>query len=85
MDVRTLRALEWDRVLALLSVCASTEEGKERAGALQPCADIASVRERHARVGECLAGESLCGRLSLEGYSRTATTIPRGIVMAVRL
>jgi DNA mismatch repair protein MutS2 len=79
MDVRTLRALEWDRVLALLSLCASTAEGKARAGALLPEADADKVRERHARVAECLAGEALSGRLSLEGYVRTPTRLPAGL------
>ena len=79
MDVRTLRALEWDRVLALLSLCASTAEGKARAGALLPGADADTVRERHARVAECLAGEALCGRLSLEGYGRIPTHLPSGL------
>jgi len=78
MDVRTLRALEWDRVLALLSLCADTAEGKEHAGTLLPETDAAAVRIRHARVAECAAGESLCGRLSLQGYGRTPTAVPDG-------
>lgn len=79
MDVRTLRALEWDRVLALLSLCASTAEGRERVRTLVPESGPAAVQERHARVGECLAGEALSGRLSLEGYARVPTRVPRGV------
>lgn len=79
MDVRTLRALEWDRVLALLSLCATTAEGKARAGTLLPGTDLQTVRQRHARVAECLAGEALSGRLSLEGYARTPTRLPAGL------
>ncbi len=79
MDVRTLRALEWDRVLALLSLCASTAEGKARAGALLPGADTDTVKDRHARVADCLAGEALSGRLSLEGYARTPSRLPAGL------
>ena len=79
MDVRTLRALEWDRVLALLSLCASTAEGKGRARALQPGDDIDDVRARHGRVSECYSGETRCGRLSLEGYERVPTKVPPGL------
>jgi DNA mismatch repair protein MutS2 len=79
MDVRTLRALEWDRVLALLSLCASTREGKERARTLVPESEPDAVLHRHARVGECLRGEALSGRLSLEGYERVSTRVPRGV------
>ncbi len=83
MDVRTLRALEWDRVLALLSLCATTAEGKARAGTLLPGIDLQTVRRRHARVSECLAGESLSGRLSLEGYARTPTSLPAGLAFPI--
>lgn len=79
MDVRTLRALEWDRVLALLSLCATTAEGKERAGSLLPGTELETVRQRHARVAECVAGEALSGRLSLEGYARVPTHLPAGL------
>lgn len=85
MDVRTLRSLEWDRVLALLSLCASTVEGRSRAGALLPETTPQAVRLRHARVGECLSGEALCGRLSLEGYGRTPTRIPAGMAFPLEL
>ncbi|MGC8724151.1 MAG: endonuclease MutS2 [Acidobacteriota bacterium] len=83
MDVRTLRALEWDRVLALLSLCTDTTEGRQRALARQPGTDIETVRARHARVAECLAGESLCGRLSLEGYTRVPTRLPEGLAFPI--
>ncbi len=76
MDVSTLRSLEWDRVLALLSVCASTTEGKNRAGAVTPEKTVEGVRALHARVTECREGEVLCGRLSLEGYARVPTSLP---------
>ncbi len=79
MDVRTLRALEWDRVLALLSVCASTAEGKTRAETLLPGTERIDVLHRHARAAECLAGEALCGRISLEGYGRTPVRLPQGL------
>jgi DNA mismatch repair protein MutS2 len=83
MDVRTLRALEWDRVLALLSLCASTAEGKGRARSLLPAMDKETVRSRHERVRECLAGETLAGRLSLEGYQRTQTSVPTGLAFPI--
>ena len=79
MDVRTLRALEWDRVLALLSLCASTAEGKGGAAALLPGTDRQDVIHMHARVAECLSGEAMCGRLSLEGYGRIPTHLPSGL------
>ncbi len=85
MDVRTLRSLEWDRVLALLSLCASTHEGKRRLEALTPETDVDKVRVRHRRVSECGQGEALCGRLSLEGYQRTPTRIPGGMAFPIEV
>jgi DNA mismatch repair protein MutS2 len=79
MDVRTLRSLEWDRVLALLSLCAQTAEGKARAGTRIPGGDANEVLERHARVAACLTGEALSGSLSLEGYRRPPSQVPRGL------
>ena len=35
------------------------------------------------RVAECLAGEALSGRLSLEGYQRTPTRLPEGLSFPV--
>lgn len=79
MDARTLRALEWDRVLALLSLCAATEEGKGRVRALVPAVAGSEVALRHARVRECREGERLCGHLPLEGYGRCPTRAPSGV------
>jgi len=79
MDARTLKALEWDRVLALLSLCASTEEGKRRAAQLAPATAVDEVVLRLGRVRELSAGETLCGRLSFAGYRRAPTHVPPGI------
>ncbi|MGC8762251.1 MAG: endonuclease MutS2 [Acidobacteriota bacterium] len=79
MDARTLKSLEWDRVLALLSLCAQTDEGKGRAGALVPETEEEAVRRRHGRVEACRRGEALSGRLSLEGYRRLPTRVPPGV------
>lgn len=83
MDARTLRALEWDRVLALLSLCASTEEGKERARTLVPGSTEGEVSLRQRRVRECREGERLCGRLPLEGYARCETRAPSGVSLSL--
>jgi len=79
MDARTLKALEWDRVLALLSLCASTEEGKRRAAQLAPASAPDEVALRLGRVREFSEGEILCGRLSFAGYRRAPTHVPPGI------
>ncbi len=81
MDVRTLDALEWGRVLALLSLCASTDEGRRRAANLRPALkpDAALLCQR--RVSEFLQGEALCGRLSFEGYHRAQTSTPEGVAL----
>ena len=85
IDARTLRALEWDRVLALLSLCAATEEGKERASALVPAETEGEVTLRHARVRECREGERLCGHLPLEGYGRCDTRAPSGVSLPLEI
>ncbi len=81
MDVRTLKALEWDRVLALLSLCASTREGRRRAASLAPAGSPGEVALRHGRVREIGLGETLRGRLSFEGYRRGPTRVPTGIAL----
>ncbi len=81
MDERTLKALEWDRVLMLLSLCASTDEGRRRAAELRPALEPEDVLLRQQRVLEFAEGESLCGRLSLEGYHRSPTSAPEGIAL----
>ncbi|MEW5763553.1 MAG: endonuclease MutS2 [Acidobacteriota bacterium] len=85
MDVRTLRSLEWDRVLALLSLCAQTEEGKARAGTRLPGGDANEVMDRHARVEACMRGESLSGALSLEGYRRPPSRVPKGLAFPLEV
>lgn len=83
MDARTLKSLEWDRVLALLSLCAQTDEGKGRSGALVPDTKEAAVRRRHGRVEACRQGELLSGRLTLEGYRRLPTRVPPGLAFSL--
>lgn len=85
MDVRTLKSLEWDRVLALLSLCAETVEGKARVRTLEPERIADMVRARHARVEECVRGEALCGRLSLRGYGRVESRVPEGIAFPLEV
>lgn len=81
MDARTLKALEWDRVLALLSLCAATEEGKRRAEALLPSAEPEEVELRLGRVAEFTRGEILLGRLALDSYRRGPTQVPPGVAL----
>jgi DNA mismatch repair protein MutS2 len=83
MDERTLKALEWDRVLMLLSLCASTDEGRRLAAGLIPALEPKSVSLRQQRVKEFAEGETLCGRLSLEGYRRSETKAPEGVSLPV--
>jgi len=85
MDVRTLKSLEWDRVLVLLSLCAETVEGKMRIRTLEPERTADLVRARHGRVRECMRGEKLCGRLSLQGYGRVESRVPKGIAFPIEV
>jgi DNA mismatch repair protein MutS2 len=78
MDVRTFRALEWDRVLALAALCASTEEGGRRVAELTPSTDRPEVLRRQARVRRYANLEAQQGPLSLEGYRRAPTRSPEG-------
>jgi len=73
MDERSLRALEWDRVTTLLSLCASSQEGRARALGVRPWTEEGRIRECHAAVHECAERDRLCGRLSLEAYGRCPT------------
>ena len=52
MDERTLRALEFPRVLERLSAFCLSEAGKEAALALRPLADADAVRAAHDKAAE---------------------------------
>jgi len=78
MDERSLKALEWERVTTLLSLCASTEEGRRLAGEVRPHTEAQRVAQCRKEVIEGQEGEHLCGRLSLEGYGRCPTQVVRG-------
>ena len=52
MDARTIRVLEYPKILEMLAGCAACSLGKDRARRLEPQDDIVAIRERLAETSE---------------------------------
>jgi len=78
MDTRSLTALEWPRLLTLLSLCATSEEGRKLASSVGPETDPATLPDLHRKVSEWVSAERLQGKLSFEGYRRVSVEAPKG-------
>lgn len=78
MDTRSLTALEWPRLLTLLSLCATTEEGRKLAESVWPETDPDKLTDLHRKVSEWVSAERLQGKISFEGYRRVSVEAPKG-------
>ncbi len=65
MRTRDLRALEFDKVLALVTALAVSEPGRRAVGALVPSTDPAEVRRRLRAAGELVELRSHAGALPI--------------------
>jgi DNA mismatch repair protein MutS2 len=52
MDARTLRVLEYPKILEMLAACAVCSLGKDRARRLEPQTDLREIQERQAETSE---------------------------------
>lgn len=81
MDIRSLCALEWQRLLSLLSFCATSEEGKNLCMSISPNFSEEEVLSAQKEVVEWERGENLQGRISFEGYKRVSLYVPEGLFL----
>jgi DNA mismatch repair protein MutS2 len=82
MDDRTLRVLEYDKVLALLAEGAASSLGKERARALQPETEAAAVRRRLRDTSQAAFIIGRYGSMPLGGLTDQTDTIKRARAQA---
>lgn len=78
MDTRSLTALEWPRLLTLLSLCATSEEGRKLALFVVPETDPDKLPDLHRKVSEWVSAERLQGKISFDGYRRVSVEAPKG-------
>jgi DNA mismatch repair protein MutS2 len=81
MDIRSLCALEWQRLLSLLSFCATSEEGKNLCLSTLPLFDEKEVLSWQKETLEWERGETLQGKISFEGYKRIPLYAPEGLFL----
>lgn len=81
MDVRSLCALEWQRLLSLLSFCATSEEGKNLCLSIAPLFDEKEILSLQKETLEWERGEALQGRISFEEYKRIPLYAPEGVFL----
>lgn len=89
MDARTLRVLEFDKVLALLAARAATRLGQERCLALRPRPDATWVAERLAETTEARALLAALGAPPFGGVTDVREELDRagvgGVLSATEL
>lgn len=83
MDERSLCAFEWQRLLSLLSFCATSEEGKNLCSSIEPLFDEKEVILAQKETTEWERGETLQGRISFEGYKRVNLHIAEGFFFSL--
>ena len=83
MDARTLRVLEFDKVLALLAAQAQTHLGRERCLALRPRPDADWVFARLRETSEARALLTALGAPPFGGVADLHETLERAGVGAV--
>ncbi len=93
MNPPTVKALEFDRLVAVLVGFAQSDEAKERLGSISPLGDLASVRQELARVEEVrrliqrngtFPGGGVADiRLYLKRSSLTGSILEEGELLAV--
>ncbi len=83
MDLRSLFALEWQRLLSLLSFCATSEEGKSLCLSIFPYFSEEKVLLVQKEVVEWERGESLQGKFNFEGYKRVSLYVPEGLFLPI--
>jgi len=83
MDSRSLTALEWPRLLTLLSLCATSDEGRKLALSVKPETDARKLDILHRKVSEWVSAERLQGKISFEGYRRVSVEAPKGAFLPI--
>jgi DNA mismatch repair protein MutS2 len=83
MDKRSLTALEWPGLLTLLSLCATSDEGRRLAVSVKPTTNPDDLKDLHDKVSEWVSAESLQGKLSFEGYKRVSVEAPKGTFLSL--
>ena len=83
MDTRSLTALEWPRLLTLLSLCATSEEGRKLALSVVPETDPEMLADLQRKVSEWVSAERLQGKISFDGYRRVSVEAPKGTFLPV--
>jgi DNA mismatch repair protein MutS2 len=78
MDERTLRVLEYEKVLELLADCAASSLGKERARRLQPETRAEQIRARLQETSEAAAAISRYGTMPLGGLTDVTEPLKKG-------
>lgn len=83
MDERTLRVLEYDKILKLLEACAACSLGKDRARRLQPETRPEVVAQRLAETTQAAAIIGRYGSLPLSGLTDTSEALARARVQVM--
>lgn len=83
MNVRSLCAFEWQRLLSLISFCATSEEGKNLCLSIKPFFDERDVILAQKETTEWERGEALQGRISFEGYKPVNLHIAEGFFFSL--
>ncbi|MCX7829964.1 MAG: Smr/MutS family protein [Acidobacteria bacterium] len=83
MDLRSLQALEWQRLLSLVSFCATSEEGRNLCFSMVPFFSESEILPAQKEVLEWERGEALQGKLSFERYKKIPLYVPEGLFLPV--
>ncbi len=83
MDFRSRVALDWERLLSLVSLCATSEDGKRAVFELEPLFEKNPLDILHNEVKEWGRGENLQGKISFESFKRVQLNAPKGIFLSI--